>query len=110
MTVAIHHTPVTPVFDRVPMAAATASASASMLRKLSIDAVSLAGRRVLCRVDFNVPMKDVRVCARRLCRSEASFDAFVPQGTITNTQRIDEALPTIRYALEQGAKVRFLRR
>ena len=29
------------------------------------------------------------------------------QGKITNTQRIDAALPTIKYALDKGAKVRF---
>jgi phosphoglycerate kinase len=37
-------------------------------------------------------------------------DFNVPQdkatGKITNTQRIDAAIPTIKYALEQGAKVR----
>ncbi|TVR41794.1 MAG: phosphoglycerate kinase [Planctomycetota bacterium] len=54
------------------------------MAKLAIDAVDLAGKRVLIRVDFNVPMKD---------------------GVITNTARIDAALPTIRYALDQGASV-----
>jgi hypothetical protein len=38
----------------------------------------------VARVDFNVPMKG---------------------GAVTNTQRIDAAIPTIKYALEQGAKV-----
>ncbi|MFW5845631.1 MAG: phosphoglycerate kinase [Planctomycetota bacterium] len=52
--------------------------------KLSIDQLDLTGKRVLMRVDFNVPMKD---------------------GTITNPARIEAALPTIRYALEQGASV-----
>ncbi len=52
--------------------------------KLSISDLSLAGKRVLMRVDFNVPMQG---------------------STITNTARIDEALPTIKYALEQGAAV-----
>ena len=42
------------------------------------------GQRVLMRVDFNVPMKD---------------------GVITNTQRIDGAIPTIKAALDAGAKV-----
>lgn len=53
------------------------------LNKLSIDHVELSGKRVLVRVDFNVPMKD---------------------GKITNNQRIVAALPTVRYALEKGAK------
>lgn len=53
------------------------------LNKLSIDAVSVSGKRVLMRVDFNVPMKN---------------------GVITNTQRIVAALDTVKYALEKGAK------
>ncbi|CAL8069925.1 unnamed protein product [Calicophoron daubneyi] len=53
------------------------------LHKLSIRKVDLKGKRVLIRVDFNVPMKD---------------------GKITNNQRIVAALPTIKYALEHGAK------
>jgi len=53
------------------------------LRKLSIEKVDLNGKRVLMRVDFNVPMKD---------------------GVITNTHRIAAALPTVRYALDKGAK------
>lgn len=44
-------------------------------KKLSIDQVPLAGRRVVARVDFNVPLKG---------------------GVISNTQRIDAALPTIQ--------------
>jgi phosphoglycerate kinase len=52
--------------------------------KLSISDLDLAGKRVLMRVDFNVPM----------------------QGTeITNDARIVAALPTIRLALERGASV-----
>lgn len=53
------------------------------LNKLAIDSLDLKGKRVLIRVDFNVPLKE---------------------GKITNTQRIDAALPTIKYALENGAK------
>ncbi|KAG9047614.1 phosphoglycerate kinase [Tulasnella sp. UAMH 9824] len=56
----------------------------SLSKKLSITDVDLAGKRVLIRVDFNVPMKD---------------------GKVTNTQRIDAALPTIQYAIDQKAKV-----
>ena len=54
--------------------------------KLSIDQLQLQGKRVVMRVDFNVP-QDKKT------------------GAITNTQRIDAALPTIRYALDQGASV-----
>lgn len=53
------------------------------LNKLSIDQLDVNGKRVLIRVDFNVPMKN---------------------GKITNTQRIVAALPTVKYALEKGAK------
>lgn len=56
------------------------------MAKLSIDQVALAGKRVLMRVDFNVP-QDKKT------------------GAITNTQRIAAALPTIQYALDQGAAV-----
>ncbi|GDY12913.1 phosphoglycerate kinase [Planctomycetota bacterium] len=54
--------------------------------KLSIDQLDLAGKRVLIRVDFNVP-QDKKT------------------GAITNTQRIVAALPTIRFALDHGASV-----
>lgn len=53
------------------------------LNKLSIDAVELENKRVLMRVDFNVPLKD---------------------GVITNNQRIVAALDTVKYALSKKAK------
>ncbi|XP_011499213.1 PREDICTED: phosphoglycerate kinase [Ceratosolen solmsi marchali] len=53
------------------------------LNKLSIDKVDLAGKRVLIRVDFNVPIKDDKV---------------------VNNQRIVAALESIKYALDQKAK------
>ncbi|XP_067683187.1 probable phosphoglycerate kinase [Haliotis asinina] len=53
------------------------------LNKLSIDKIDVKSKRVLIRVDFNVPLKD---------------------GNITNNQRITAALPTIKAALENGAK------
>jgi phosphoglycerate kinase len=52
----------------------------------SIRDLNLAGKRVLMRVDFNVPQDKAT-------------------GAITNNQRIVAALPTIRHALDQGAAV-----
>lgn len=49
-----------------------------------IDELELKDKNVFMRVDFNVPMKD---------------------GVITDDNRIQAALPTIRYALENGGKV-----
>jgi phosphoglycerate kinase len=56
------------------------------MSKLSIRDLSLAGKRVLIRVDFNVPQDK-------------------ETGAITNNQRIVAALPTIQHALAQGASV-----
>lgn len=52
------------------------------LNKKSISSINVENKRVLIRVDFNVPMKD---------------------GQITNTQRIDGAIPTIQACLNQKA-------
>jgi len=57
----------------------------SISNKLGIEDLDLKGKRVLIRVDFNVPQEK-------------------KTGKITNTQRIDGAVPTIQYALKQGAK------
>ena len=56
------------------------------MAKLFIEDLDLKGKRVLIRVDFNVPQDKVT-------------------GAITNTKRIEAALPTIKYALDQGAAV-----
>ncbi|KAB5515193.1 phosphoglycerate kinase [Coniochaeta sp. 2T2.1] len=56
----------------------------SLANKLSIEDVDLKGKRVLIRVDFNVPL-----------------DA---NKKVTNTQRIAGAIPTIKYAVDNGAK------
>jgi len=56
------------------------------LNKLTLSDVDVAGKRVFIRVDFNVPQ-----------------DKADPT-KITNTQRIDGALPTIRHCLERGCK------
>ncbi len=54
------------------------------LNKKTIEDIDVAGKRVLARCDFNVPLKD---------------------GEITNDKRIVAALPTIKYLMEHGAKV-----
>ena len=54
------------------------------MNKKSIKDVNVKGKKCLVRVDFNVPMKD---------------------GKITDETRINGALPTIKYLIEQGAKV-----
>jgi phosphoglycerate kinase len=56
------------------------------MAKKTIKDLDLAGKRVLMRVDFNVPQDKTT-------------------GEITNTQRITAALPTIQYALDHGASV-----
>ena len=54
------------------------------LNKVSVDDLKVTGKRVLVRVDFNVPMKN---------------------GVITNDNRIQAALPTINKLVSEGAKV-----
>ena len=52
--------------------------------KKSIEDIDVAGKRVLCRCDFNVPTKG---------------------GVITSDKRIVAAMPTIKYLVDKGAKV-----
>jgi len=56
-----------------------------MDKKLSILDLDLHGKRVLIRVDFNVPLDKA--------------------GKVTSNQRIEAALPTIQYALDKGGRV-----
>ncbi len=56
-----------------------------MLNKKSIQDIDVKGKKVLVRVDFNVPIDE--------------------NGSITDDRRIREALPTIKYLREHNAKV-----
>ncbi len=55
-----------------------------MLNKKNVEDINVSGKRVLCRCDFNVPLKD---------------------GVITSDKRIRESLKTIKYLVDNGAKV-----
>jgi len=54
------------------------------MNKLTIKDLELRGKRVFIRVDFNVPLKD---------------------GVVTDNTRIRETLPTLRLAIEKGARL-----
>ena len=55
-----------------------------MLNKKSVDDINVAGKKVLVRCDFNVPLKD---------------------GQITDENRLVAALPTIKKLISDGGKV-----
>jgi 3-phosphoglycerate kinase len=54
------------------------------MQKANIRDIDIADKRVFIRVDFNVPIKD---------------------GKVEDDMRIQAAIPTIKYAIDQGAKV-----
>ena len=54
------------------------------MNKKTVRDICVKGKKALVRCDFNVPMKD---------------------GVITDENRIQGALPTIKYLMDQGAKV-----
>ena len=56
----------------------------SMLNKKTIEDINVCGKKVLVRCDFNVPLKD---------------------GVITDENRLKGAMPTIKYLIDNGAKV-----
>src|SRR5438552_14385641 len=59
--------------------------SPPQISKRTLDALSVQGKRILARVDYNVPLSE--------------------QGAITDDTRIRETLPTLNYLLEKGAAV-----
>src|SRR6185436_21037843 len=56
----------------------------SEMNKLSLSDLELSGKRVFMRVDFNVPISD---------------------GKITDDNRIEAALPSIKYVIEKGGRL-----
>src|SRR3954471_4738757 len=55
------------------------------IAKRTLDALPVQGKRILVRVDYNVPLND--------------------EGVITDDTRVRETLPTLNYLLEKGAAV-----
>ena len=59
------------------------------MEKKTVRDINVKGKKVLVRVDYNVPMND--------------------KGEITDTIRIDATLPTLNYLLDQGAAIILMR-
>lgn len=57
----------------------------SMMNKMSIEDMDIKGKKVIARVDFNVPLDE--------------------NGNVTDDKRIRGALPTIKYIIENGGKL-----
>src|ERR1700738_662000 len=76
------------LFESVRRSAQIHSLTRGHMAKLSVRDLAVKGRRVLMRVDFNVPTEEVDGAIR-----------------ITDDTRIRESLPTINLLRERGAKV-----